>query len=572
VALKNPAQPTEKQRILMNPAPAIKPETISMTARDGTRLDADIYRPAGDGPYPVLLMRQPYGRKIASTVVYAHPAWYAAHGYVAVIQDVRGRGSSEGKHRLFRNDVEDGYDTLDWASKLPGTTGKVGMYGFSYQGVTQWLALASGHEALSAISPAMCAWDVRTDWAYEGDAFCYAGGMGWAMQMAAEQARLAGDAQAFSELSRAAANPPYHEPYPYMPEIMERYGHYCHYQNWVAHPEADHYWDGIAPRAALERAAAGDGVRDIPMLLVGGWYDSFLKGTLSAWQQMSEEAETMRRLVIGPWTHLPWGRHVGGVDFGEEAVGDIDRLQIAWFDYHLKGKRNGLEETSPVHLFDLAAKTWRGFDAWPGEKTTDYHLHATGLAATHGPARLSPEKPGPVKADIFVHDPWRPVPSLGGHNTPLGGMRERGALDDRTDVIAFETALLDKPLRLAGEVSATLGISADAESFDVSCVLSQVTESGQVFNLTQGYRRLTGAQTGPVEVPMRALCAEIPAGHALRLSIAGADFPAFAVNPGISATPVETRLIDNLVITLALATGGDTECALHLPIPPSKDE
>jgi hypothetical protein len=107
-----------------------------MLTRDGVRLDADIYRPEETGEFPVLLMRQPYGRAIASTVVYAHPTWYAQQGYIVVIQDVRGRGTSEGEFKLFANEIADGEDSVNWAANLPESSGKVGMYGFSYQGMT----------------------------------------------------------------------------------------------------------------------------------------------------------------------------------------------------------------------------------------------------------------------------------------------------------------------------------------------------------------------------------------------------------------------------------------------------
>ena len=116
--------------------------TVSMSTRDGVRLDADVYRLAGEGPFPVLLMRQPYGRKIASTVVYAHPRWYAAHGYIVAIQDVRGAGTSEGTFKLFEHERADGADAVAWAAALEGGNGRVGMYGFSYQAATQLLALA----------------------------------------------------------------------------------------------------------------------------------------------------------------------------------------------------------------------------------------------------------------------------------------------------------------------------------------------------------------------------------------------------------------------------------------------
>ena len=140
--------------------------------RDGCRLMADIYRPAptleSPGPWPVLLMRQPYGRDIASTVVYAHPTWYARRGFLVVIQDVRGRGDSDGAFYTFRNEIEDGYDTVRWAAALPGANGRVGMYGFSYQGSTQLLAALARPPELRALAPHMTAFDLYSGWFYRG--------------------------------------------------------------------------------------------------------------------------------------------------------------------------------------------------------------------------------------------------------------------------------------------------------------------------------------------------------------------------------------------------------------------
>src|ERR1700724_3274500 len=189
---------------------AALPKTVSTRTRDGVRLDADLYRPDGKGPFPVLLMRQPYGRQIASTICYAHPSWYAEHGYIVVVQDVRGRGTSEGAFRLFADDIADGEDAIAWAAALPGASGAVGMYGFSYQGTNQLLAASSKPSALKALAPAMIGWDIATDWAYENDAFCLAAGLGWATQIGAETARLARDDEAFDAFYRASRAMPFH--------------------------------------------------------------------------------------------------------------------------------------------------------------------------------------------------------------------------------------------------------------------------------------------------------------------------------------------------------------------------
>lgn len=539
------------------------PETRSMTTPDGVRLDADIYRPTAAGEFPVLLVRQPYGRKIAVSVVYAHAAWYAAHGYVVVIQDVRGRGTSEGKFRLFQDDVADGAASVRWAANLPGTTGKVGMYGFSYQGVTQLLALASGAPELATICPVMCSYDIYSDWAYEGGAFCFSSGLGWGIQMAAEQARIAGDEPAFTALLSASRNPPLNEPRPYVPRVIEEHGSYSHYSDWLAHPTRDDYWKAISPREALAERRF-----DIPILHVGGWYNSFLTGTIGFWKDAVARSTAPQKLVIGPWMHIPWGRHIGSVDMGADAVSDIDRLQVAWFDRTLKGQENEAFDAPPVRLFDLVAKKWRAFPGWPSDNAQQWYMASKGLSATTYSGVLSRHKPAAPARDRFVHDPWRPAPSLGGHNAIPGGMQNRAAIDDRTDVLTFTSPPLEQPIILAGEVTASLAVAADQPSYDLSLVLSRVTAAGQVFNLTQGHARIDTAAEQPVRIAMRATCATVPPGDALRLSVAAASFPAFAVNPGTGAEPLATRLIDCRVTTIAVTVGGQDGSFVSLPVHP----
>ena len=528
--------------------PVRPPEMLSMTARDGVRLDADVYRPDAPGEFPVLLMRQPYGRRIASTVVVAHPSWYAANGYVVVIQDVRGRGTSEGRFRLFADDVEDGGEAVAWASRLPGVNGRLGMYGFSYQGHTQLLALAAGRPELQALCPGMATWDVRADWACEGGAFGHLGNIMWGLQMGAEQARLAGDAAAFEALHAAARALPLNAPRPALPEVLETHARYSHYLDWATRGPDDPYWAAISVGAALQGKPMA-----VPMLHIGGWFDFMLRGTLRIYQEAVARSAEPQRLIVGPWTHMPWGRKVGAVDFGPEAHGFIDQLQVAWFDRFLKDLDNGVDRAAPVRLFDLVGKSWRDFDAWPRPAPMRRHLASQGLAAA-GPSGRLVDAPEAASLDVIVHDPWRPVPSLGGHNGEAGGVQDRAEIDQRNDVATYTSAPLDAPLTLAGDVALTLAVAADAPSFDVSAVLSRVTPEGRAFNLTQGHRRIDGAPES-VTIDLRALCATLPPGDALRVSLAAASFPAFAVNPGTGAAPAQARLIEARIITFRV-TGG----------------
>jgi uncharacterized protein len=526
-------------------------ETVSMRTRDGVRLDADLYRPEGAGPFPVLLMRQPYGRKIASTICYAHPSWYAAQGYIVVIQDVRGRGSSEGRFRLFADDIEDGADSIGWAAQLPDSSGAVGMYGFSYQGTNQLLAAAGGPSPLKALAPAMIGWDIARDWAYENDAFCLSAGLGWAIQMAAENARLANDGAAFAALHEASRALPVDAPIAARPDVIDRFRNYAHYHDWLENPPGSPYWRAISP-------AARSADVHLPMLFVGGWYDSHLPGTIAAFRHFAARDPSRTRIVIGPWGHFPWGRRFAGVDFGAAAVTAIDQLQVRWFDHWLKGHDTGLLATAPVKLFDLGAKTWREFPNWPGAASNLFLSGAGRASIDEMDGKLVGEPPATDGIDYLVHDPWRPVPAVGGaHGNPPGPV-DRAAIDARADVLTFTGPPLAMPMTVAGDIEAALHVVSDAASFDVSCVLSRLAPDGRAMPLAQGYRLVKAGNDlqEPVGVPMRATFCTLNPGDRLRLSVAAACFPAYPINPGTGADPTTTATGKARIITLGVRHGG----------------
>ncbi len=535
--------------------PVTGPFLRSMRTADGVRLDADVWAPDALGRFPLLLMRQPYGRRIASTLVYAHSAWYAAQGYIVVVQDVRGTGSSEGDFRLFEAEEADGAAAVAWAADLPGSSGRVGVYGFSYQGNTQLLALAGG-AALGALAPAMVGWELRTDWAWEGGAPLLAAGLGWGAQMGWLRAVHDGDHAAAAAFQAAARSPPLHEPGRAMPEVMRRHGDLSYYPAWLGTPSPDPYWAAIAPRARLSGHAL-----NVPMLHVGGWYDQMLIGTLDC-HAAACRGTAAQRLLIGPWTHQPWGRMVGAVDFGPSASSPVDAAQVAWFDRHLKDRDT---DTGPaLTLFDLGAHLWRGMSEWPSLSPKALYFGDGGRAAATTVDGTLDDEPGPAGADTIVHDPWRPAPSLGGHASQPGGVQDRRAVDDRADVACFTAAPLGAPLFLCGHVLAELWVEADQPSFDLSVVLSMIAPDGRVWNLTQGHRRASAS--GRAGVSLRATCATVPAGHALHVSVAGACFPAYPVNPGTGIPAYMARAEDERIITLRISHGGATASHVSLPV------
>jgi putative CocE/NonD family hydrolase len=532
-------------------------ESVSILTRDCVRLDADVYRPDAAGKFPVLLMRQPYGRAIASTVVYAHPSWYAAHGFIVVIQDVRGRGTSEGEFQLFAHEVNDGFDTVEWAAHLPGSNGRVGMYGFSYQGMTQLFAAQAQPRALQAIAPAMVGYHPGTDWAYEQGALLLQAGVGWAIQLAAETARLKNDHEAFQALYQASRQLPLYDANPACPEVLQRYAPDSFFHDWRQHPPDAPYWQTITPQL---------GGVDLPMLHVGGWFDPYLRGDVRLYQEMAARSQFPQPLWIGPWGHLPWSQYGGGRDFGAAANSPIDRLQVQWFAHWLRDEPAQLLNQPPINLFEMGRDRWRTFDHWPEGDRQRWHLSSSGLAAMHGgdgklfPASLSLTAAQPAAAavtqsiDTWVHDPWRPVPSQGGHAAIPAGSFNRAAIDGRSDVLTYTSDPLLQALAVAGDVEISLHCQCDRPSFDLSITLSEVRPDGTVYNLTQGYGRFTCTPNAwqTHRVKLQPTCFSCAPGQALRVSISAASFPAYTVNPGKAIAHGDSRLIDAQIITLSV--------------------
>lgn len=569
---------------------------VSMQTRDRIRLDADVYRPDTPEKLPILLMRQPYGREIASTVVYAHPRWYAAQGYIVVIQDVRGRGTSEGKFDLFTHEVADGLDTINWVSQLPDSTGEVGMYGFSYQGMTQLYTALHQPECLKAIALAMAAYDLCTDWAYENGAFCLYANLAWAIQLAGETARLNGDEAAYLKFRAASSNLPVYDSIPANPQIMQELAPDSFYHQWLQNPEPDAaYWQARSPKYLCQNMQN----IDIPMLHVGGWHDPYLRGTLNLYRAMVAKSKQPQHLLVGPWAHLPWGRKLGAVDYGVEAQNPIDEIQLRWFDHWLKGKDTGLLQEPPISLFEMGSNQWREFEEFPQEQQSDhsYYLASDGLANMREESgmlwkyeKTATEYTSPRElletnlseeltefdnhTDILVHDPWRPVPSLGGHSSYPGGSYERSALDCRSDILTYTSALLESKLHLVGDITLELFCSTSHSSFDLGAVLSTVDLEGNVYNFTQGYRRVSPTTSQDandvvnsvikVAIPLQPTCIGIAADYSLRLSLSAACFPAYPVNPGTGKLPQESRMVDGQIITLSIHSGVDYPSQIKL--------
>lgn len=381
--------------------------------------------------------------------------------------------------------------------------------------------------------------------------------LSWAIQLAAETARLNGDISAHQSLYAASRNLPLYDTVPARPEIIKNLAPDSYYHDWLDNYQPSEYWDKLSPN--LKEL-------DLPMLHVGGWFDTYLRGTIHLYQEMAARSSYPQHLIVGPWAHLPWGRKVGGPDCGLAASNPVDELQIRWFDCFLKKVDTGILDEPPISLFEMGRNDWQKFDKWPHNNHKSYFWATNGLAAMREDAGILTEICADVCTDdIFVHDPWPPVPSLGGHAAFPAGSFERSTIDCRTDVLTYTSALFAADLHLAGEVFVEVFCTADAPSFDLCAILSEVKDNGSVYNFTQGYVRVNSGTT-PVRIVLQSTCMQIARGNALHLSLSATCFPAYDVNPGTGAPPGAARLIDAKIMTLTVSCGGSCPSQILLPI------
>jgi len=508
---------------------------------DGVTLYSDHYYPPGysrdGGVHPTLLMRQPYGRDIASTVVYAHPAWFARHGYNVVIQDVRGRGDSEGEFYPFRNEARDGAETIAWLRTRPESNGSVGMYGFSYQGMTQLLAAAEQPEGLACIAPAMTACDLYSGWFYQGGALRLASTLGWGLQMLKEDARRRGLREASDLLERAWANLPaqfLETPYASHPAFGFE-GLLAYLRDWIEHDQPGRYWHALDVSQSLAKI-------EVPALHVSGWYDTYLRGSVDGFKAMCNHFEH-QYLLAGPWVHIPWGDRIGPHTLGAEANLDTDALLLRWFNHWLKGTGEFADEPAIRH-FALGEGKWHAASRFPAATKTMY-LHSDGRAnSSKGNGLLSEVEPAANEPpDVFVHDPEVPV------GAPGVGPANQAAMELGNNLLVYTSALLEAPLHVFGAVEVDVYCATSAANADLVAKLVCVKPNGDAAFIAIGVARSSHlfdpcAANEPRRwrFSLEPTSCVFAVGERLRIEIASSAYPLFDRNPGTAIAP---RLADS---------------------------
>ena len=537
--------PTGKAQPAGNAIKVVTERDVAVPMRDGVILRANVFRPDRGGPYPVLVMRTPYGKPNGGM------DRYVKAGYIVVTQDTRGRYASDGQWESFvrfeTHDAEDGYDTVEWAAKkLAGSNGKVGTFGASYNAFLQWRLAALQPPSLRAMAassiparytdlegPGTIRPGRRTHW--------WVTSMAPNMRLRAERAGTNSKAEMRKLWNDGESEKwLYHLPWLELPrEACEDETEAV--RHWLRNPHTDPW-------------KLHEGVKNIqvPNLNFIGWCDHCNGNMLLDKTIMSEAATAAARngsrTVVGPWAHSR-NRHYGEIDFGPQAVVDVTGLQIEWFDYWLKGKQNGVPKTSPWRIFVMGENRWRDEQEWPLRRAKANSLYVTSSGSSNTPAgdgRLLWQEPTTAGEDHFTYDPHDPVPSLHGPGLQVRPTDQR-PLSDRQDILVYQSEPLTERFEMTGNATVELYASSSAPDTDFFARLIDVAPDGMARDVALGmvrarYRngldRPELIQPGEVvkyTIELDPAANAFLPGHRIRLDITSSDFPNYDRNHNTAA-------------------------------------
>ncbi|HZQ58376.1 MAG TPA: CocE/NonD family hydrolase [Acidimicrobiales bacterium] len=507
---------------------------------DGTRLVADAWHPSGAGRWPVLLQRLPYGRAVASSPVLPSPMQLARLGYAVVVQDVRGRGDSDGVFVPFANEAADGAATIEWAAGLPFSNGDVITYGYSYQGLAQLLAAARRPPQLRGVAAMMCGCEPYEGWTYLGGCLQWSFAATWACQLMAQEPGAVPSAPHFDALPSVTAvgtDAP------------------SWWLDWLAHPTFDEYWRALTPDLAAI---------DVPVFTVLGYFDQFSAATARL------VVATGAEVVCGPWAHMPWGTRAGDVELGE-AAGPRTAIE-AFLAFVARVASGGSAPRHRARWAPLGDARWRAAEAWPppAQRRRWWATSTTGANSRHGDGRLSPaeaaaplaEAVGPPAeaaaplAEVLVSEPLVPVP---GDLVPL---EDASAAEDRRDVLCYTSDPLTAPLHIAGSPVATVSAAADSPTFDIVVSLVAVDAGGTARRLVTGALRARSSAVDAVRIELGPVAWVASPGERVRLEVSASRFPLFDRNPQSAAAVVPLVARDGYRV----ATIEVTSVSVELPV------
>ena len=501
-----PAQATAAQ--------AAKPLEQMVAMRDGIKLATSVYLPEGGGPWPVVLIRTPYGKQ---TQAGANARW-TGRGFALVAQDCRGTGKSEGDYRPFTTDHTDGFDTIEWVAKQTWSNGKVGMFGASAMGITANMAAMMAPPHLVANFVMVARSSIYHQSTFPGGVFRKELNELW--------------------LKRQKAD--------WMLEEMFKHNVYDGYYDLAEMPK---HWEQVR----------------VPTYNYGGWYDIFSQGNIDNFVGLQAVggglAAGNQKLIMGPWGH----GQIEEVKYPANSAVNVLDEALRWFDYWLNGKENGVMDEPPVRYYVMGDVTdakapgneWRTSYAWPvPSKLTSYFLTEGGGISERLPAERE-------SFSSYKYDPKNPVPTIGGSNLNIKkGPMDQRAVGDRKDILKFATPALESPLELTGRVTVELWVESDAPDTDFMAKLIDVYPDGTERLLLDGAFRARFREGFNKEVFMKkgevykltidlwSTSIIINKGHRIAIHVTSSNDPRFDPNPNTGRamrSGTETRVATNVV-------------------------
>lgn len=574
---------------------------VMVSMRDGVRLATDIYRPAGvTEKLPVILTRSPYNKAGAKK----HAEYFASHGYVFVAQDTRGRYGSEGVWHWMTDDGVDGAECAKWIISQPWSDGQIGMIGTSYVGGTQHAMALEKAPGLSTVIPVDAVSNCGVQSMRNAGAFEMRF-WNWIMLNGGKGSSAAGDPGTEAVLKEMADNR-----LSYLSHLPLRPGTTplklaAEYEDWLIqamrHGANDAFW---RQNNIIDHAAD---YKDIPVMLVGGWYDSWAGNTTANFRALTPVLKSGVYLIMGPWIHGQQAKSAHGmVDFGAEAaIPDELAWRLAWYDHVMKGKScpfptrvryftmgHGSGGKTADGKLDHGGK-WHDAAQWPpaGVEAVNYYFGPDGA--------LEPKKQR--GSSRYTFDPKNPVPTIGGNISSGDGIMLQGAWDQRggphvwnwpqplplsarNDVLVFQTEPLAADVEVTGELEVRLWVSSDAVDTDFTAKLLDVHPAsvawpgGFDLNIADGIcrarfrdslteeRLMEPGKVYPLTIRLYPTSNVFKKGHRIRVDISSSNFPRFDVNPNTGEPLQQHRQVKMALNTIY----HDAEHPSHIVLPVRK--
>ena len=553
------APPPEKP---LAPSEPTHIKTVPM--RDGIHLYTEIFLPLSSTPTPVVLIRSPYPYSRPSRNDKRPISRYQQAGYAVVFQLTRGQGQSQGQFRLLQDDINDGYDAIQWITEQSWCNGKVGMEGPSYLGSTQLMAAKSKHSALKCMMPTAFVGNWTHSFPFSWGVPNKAPYMQWQQVLNAERSNdmdvVYGDMNA---LNHPAWGPAFrHRPLVDAADSVLNGDKLANWRDTISSPVDNDFWQAIHfTDEELDEL-------DFPVFFTDGWHDATF-GPIDFFTRLEKRQPTNpdHYLLVGPWDHYQtYTNSQPGDDNGDRVLPDngaCDHIpqRLAFFDRYLKDDTTSVVQEDRVRVYitgapNSNANLWKHFPTFPvpGTEKKCLYLHSQGDARSFpGDGVLNFEQPNDEPTDHYIYDPDLPTSSL------LETSKDRRQTEVRSDVLTYTSEPLSEALTILGDIKLTLHAASNAPDTDWFAILTEIYPDGQSKSFhyappafraryREGFDKevfLTPDQPEEFNIPMGAAGHQIAAGHCLRLSIFSAAFPEYDPNSNTgnpAATDTDSRI------------------------------